>query len=166
MDEIAFQINLFALNAGIEAARAGQVGKGFALVAQEVRELAHRSSQAAKEVASLIGNSAAEVADGSGLVSETGRTLMEISGYIAEIAGQIDAIARSGTEQAAAISDVNTAMARLDRLTQSNAAMAEETEAATAKLSEEAGRMMELVGRFERDADRSAPADISNPNAA
>ena len=149
IDEIAFQTNLLALNAGVEAARAGDAGKGFAVVAQEVRELAQRSAQAAKEIKDLIRTSATEVQSGVKLVSDTGQALKTIEGYIVTVNQHMDAIATSSKEQSVGLAEVNTAVNQMDQVTQQNAAMVEESTAASATLAGEAGRLRELIGQFQ-----------------
>ncbi|AYD02237.1 HAMP domain-containing methyl-accepting chemotaxis protein [Neorhizobium sp. NCHU2750] len=149
IDDIAFQTNLLALNAGVEAARAGEAGKGFAVVAQEVRELAQRSATAAKEIKELIRKSSAEVDSGVKLVSATGDALKTIEAYVVTINQHMDAIATSAREQSVGLSEVNNAVNQMDQVTQQNAAMVEEANAAGATLAMEAGRLRELVSQFQ-----------------
>jgi len=148
IDQIAFQTNLLALNAGVEAARAGDAGKGFAVVAQEVRELAQRSASAAKEIKDLIGKSTSEVDGGVKLVRDTGAALKTICAFIGEINAHMQAIATSTKEQSTGLAEVNQAVNAMDQTTQQNAAMVEESTAASLSLAAEAERLRGLVDRF------------------
>jgi len=159
IDEIAFQTNLLALNAGVEAARAGDAGRGFAVVAQEVRALAQRSGDAAKEIRGLIGESETAVAHGVKLVGDTGKTLHDIVDRVTVIAERVEEIAASAAEESEGLEEVNKAISRLDTVTQQNAAVAEESSAACVNLREEADRLVALLGRFiiaEHAAGRAA----------
>jgi len=166
IDEIAFQTNLLALNAGVEAARAGDAGRGFAVVAQEVRALAQRSAEAAKEIKTLIANSTSQVARGVQLVGDTGQALSGIVGKVAEIDTLISGIAQSSQEQATGLNQVNSAVNQMDQVTQQNAAMVEQATAAASNMRSESGALAELVSRFQTgDAARRSGRPIATARA-
>ncbi|UXT58005.1 methyl-accepting chemotaxis protein [Agrobacterium fabrum] len=148
IDEIAFQTNLLALNAGVEAARAGEAGKGFAVVAQEVRELAQRSASAAKEIKALITTSNDQVQQGVQLVGDTGKALATIVSEVQEINRHVVSIVESAQEQSSGLQQINTAVNQMDQDTQKNAAMVEETNAASHNLAKEVASLNQLLSQF------------------
>ncbi len=159
IDDIAFQTNLLALNAGVEAARAGDAGRGFAVVASEVRSLAQRSSEAAREIGTLISESGTEVGRGVELVGQVETTLQDIVGSIVTMTDHVAAIAVGAREQSQGISGVNTALTQLNQATQQNAAMAEQTTAASQTLTRDVASLTESLQKFEiADARDSAAA--------
>ena len=158
IDEIAFQTNLLALNAAVEAARAGEQGRGFAVVAGEVRKLAQRSADAAKEIKGLITDSVAKVEDGGKLVDRAGQTLRDIMGSVKKVSDIVAEMAAAAREQASGIEQVNKAILQMDQVTQQNAALVEETAAASHAMGDQARELQQLMGFFTREESGSAPA--------
>ncbi len=159
IDEIAFQTNLLALNAAVEAARAGDAGKGFAVVASEVRSLAQRSSEAAKDIKSLIVESGSQVKDGVTLVNDAGKSLTEIVDSVKRVTDIVSEIAAASTEQATGVEEINKAISQMDEMTQQNSALVEENAAACRLLQDQAGNMHQRMSFFSVEA----PAASSGP---
>jgi methyl-accepting chemotaxis protein len=173
VDEIAFQTNLLALNAGVEAARAGEAGKGFAVVAQEVRELAGRAAGAAKDIKALVTRSSSEVKTGVDLVKATGEALTRIGEDVTKINDHVHSIFTSAREQSTGLTEINTAIGQMDQATQQNAAMVEESTAASHSLAGDAETLNRLIGQFQirggqglRVVDATTPAPQAKPSPA
>src|SRR5262249_21884114 len=158
IDEIAFQTNLLALNAAVEAARAGDAGRGFAVVAGEVRGLAQRSSQASKEIKSLITNSNSQVKQGVELVNKAGATLGEIVTSVKRVSDIVAEIAAANKEQSASVSEVQESIGQIEQATQQNAALVEESTAALGSVDNQVQGVTAVIGFFAGDAmQRAAP---------
>ncbi|MCY1664194.1 methyl-accepting chemotaxis protein [Rhizobium sp. SL86] len=166
IDNIAFQTNLLALNAGVEAARAGEAGKGFAVVAQEVRELAQRSATAAREIRSLIENSAKAIESGVGLVQNSGRFMAEIREHILAIDQEIGTITEGARQQTNAMAEISAAVHDMDQLTQRNAAMVEESNAATHQIEQESQNLSAAIRQFKVDGSLAGRATTARRAAA
>ena len=164
IDEIAFQTNLLALNAGVEAARAGESGKGFAVVAMEVRALAQRSAEAARDIKRLINTSGTEVERGVELVAQAGEALTRIGERVGQISGVVAGIAAAAKEQSTGLVEVNVAVNQMDQMTQQNAAMVEESTAAAHGLARETSELFRLMSRFKVEAGAAVLA--SRPGRA
>ena len=169
IDSIAFQTNILALNAAVEAARAGEQGRGFAVVASEVRNLAHRSAAAAKEIKGLIDDSVQKVEAGTGLVDNAGTTMTNIVQSISLVTGIMSEISHASDEQSAGIEQVNAAITEMDQATQQNAALVEQAAAAAGSMQEQAAHLADVVSVFKTGgstvAAHAAPAPARSQEA-
>ena len=166
IDGIAFQTNILALNAAVEAARAGEQGRGFAVVATEVRNLAHRSSEAAREIKQLIGDSVRIVEAGSALAGQAGQTMDEVVTSVQRVNAIIDEIALASVEQRDGIEQISMAVSQMDGVTQQNAALVEQAAAAADALQQQAASLADAVSIFKLHAAPDAPAAVGMPVAA
>lgn len=166
IDSIAFQTNILALNAAVEAARAGEQGRGFAVVASEVRNLAHRSAAAAKEIKVLIDDSVEQVDAGARLVDEAGITMQEIVVNISRVADMMGEISHASAEQTAGIEQVNQAIMEMDDVTQQNAALVEQAAAAAQSMNEQAGNLSQIVGVFKLEKNSAGDSGLSSPRSS
>ncbi|HEY8360265.1 MAG TPA: methyl-accepting chemotaxis protein [Ramlibacter sp.] len=163
IDGIAFQTNILALNAAVEAARAGEQGRGFAVVAAEVRSLAHRSAQAAREIKDLIADSVRKVEAGGQHVEAAGRTMREVVTAAEGVTRLIEEIATASQEQSAGIRHVNTAVMQMEQVVQQNASLVEESTAATESMQAQANALLGLVARFRLHESETAPVRLDAP---
>lgn len=161
IEGIAFQTNILALNAAVEAARAGEQGRGFAVVASEVRNLAQRSSTAAREIKDLIATSAQLVESGSVQAADVGENMAKVQGSIRQVADIVGEMAAATTEQSQGIEQVHLAIGQMDTVTQQNAALVEEASAASQSLQEQASTLNQLVSAFRLQADRRVPVELA-----
>ncbi len=163
IDGIAFQTNILALNAAVEAARAGEQGRGFAVVAGEVRSLAQRSAEAAREIKHLINNSVEKVESGSRLVADAGNTMTEIVASVQRVTDIIGEISAAAAEQSSGIGQVSLAVADLDQMTQQNAALVEQSAAAAQSLKDQSGQLTSALAGFRFQGP--PPAPLARPRA-
>ncbi|WP_018175051.1 MULTISPECIES: methyl-accepting chemotaxis protein [unclassified Thioalkalivibrio] len=166
IDEIAFQTNLLALNAAVEAARAGEQGRGFAVVATEVRNLAQRSAQAAKEIKTLINDSVERIGEGSKLVDNSGKALEDIVDSVKKVSDIIAEIAAASEEQSTGLDEINKAVTQLDEVTQQNAALVEEAAAASESLDDQSRELLELMSYFKGERAAAATTEMQKPKPA